>query len=352
MQPQVGISQMGVSRGVIPQVGILSTGIYLPDTYMTAGEIAEQTDIPLDVVAEKFGIKQKPIPGPEDHCVAMAIKAAQRAIEKAHLDPKEIDLVIWAGDEYKEYYIWTASIKLQHEIGAERAWAFDISLRCGTMIMAMKVAKDMMIANEQIKTVLIGSGYRNGDWIDYTNPRVSFMYNLGAGGAAIILQKDLGKNSLLEAAAVTDGSLSECVIIPAGGTKEPITAEALAHKRNYLDVFHADFMKERLEEVSIPNFIGVVKEAVEKSGYSVADIDYLAILHMKYSAHKFMLNQLGLREDQSIYLSNYGHIGQNDQILSLELAIEQGKVKDGDLVVFVSAGIGYAWNALAIKWGS
>lgn len=319
---------------------------------MTCEELAQKTGIPVDVVEKKLGIKKKPIPGPEDHCVAMAVKAAQKAIDQAGIDPKEIDLVIWAGDEYKEYYVWTASIKLQHEVGADRAWAFDISLRCGTMIMALKVAKDMMIANEHIKTVLIASGYRNGDWIDYTNPRVSFMYNLGAGGAAVILQKDLGRNMILEASAITDGSLSECVIIPAGGTKEPITPEGLDAKRNYLDVFHSDLMKERLDQVSIPNFIGVVKDSVAKSGYRTEDIDFLAILHMKYSAHKFMLDQLGLREDQSIYLSEYGHIGQNDQILALELALEQGKVKDGDLVVFVSAGIGYAWNAITIQWGS
>lgn len=335
-----------------PNVGILSTGIYIPEHFMTGAELSEKTGIPVDVVEKKLGILKKPIPGPEDHCVAMAVKASKTAIEKAGIDPKEIDLVIWAGDEYKEYYIWTASIKLQHEVGADKAWAFDMGIRCGTMIMAMKIAKDMMVANDHINTVLIGSGYRNGDWIDYTNPRVSFMYNLGAGGAAMILKKNLGKNLLLEAAAITDGSLSECVIIPAGGTKEPLTCEGLAEKRNYLDVFNAEYMKERLEQVSIPNFVGVVKESVIKSGYKPEEIDFLAFLHMKYSAHKFMLDQLGLREDQSIYLNEYGHIGQNDQILTLELALEQGKLKDGDLLVFAAAGIGYAWNAITIKWGS
>ncbi len=332
-------------------VGILSTGIYIPDTYMTSEELAQKTGIPLEVVENKLGVLKKPIPGPEDHCVSMAVKASRKAIEKAGIDPQAIDMVIWAGDEYKEYYIWTASIKLQHEVGADKAWAFDISLRCGTMIMAMKVAKDMMLSNDHLNTVLIASGYRNGDWIDYQNPRVSFMYNLGAGGAAIVLQKDLGRNNILEAASITDGSLSECVIIPAGGTKESITPEGLAKKRNYLDVFNSDFMKERLNEVSIPNFVGVVKESVANSGYATEDIDYLAILHMKFSAHKFMLEQLGLTEEQSIYLNEYGHIGQNDQILSLELALEQEKIKDGDIVVFVSAGIGYAWNAITIRWG-
>ena len=332
-------------------VGILSTGVYIPDNYMDSKEIAEKTDIPEDVIREKFGITKKPIPGDDDHTCAMGVKAAKTAIEKAGIEPKDIDLVIWAGAEHKEYPMWTASIKMQHEIGAHNAWAFDIALRCGTMIMAMKVAKDMLLNNENMNTVLIGSGYRNGDLIDFDNPRVSFMYNLGAGGTAIILKKNLDKNKILKATARTDGSLSETVVVPAGGTKKELSAEGLKNNEHYLDVLEPEFMKERLNEVSIENFVGVVKDSVKNSGYTMDDVDYIAILHMKYSAHKFMLDQLGLTEEQSIYLDEYGHIGQNDQIISLELALDQGKVKPGDIVVFVSAGIGYAWNALTIEWG-
>jgi 3-oxoacyl-[acyl-carrier-protein] synthase-3 len=217
--------------------------------------------------------------------------------------------------------------------------------------MAMKVAKDMLLSNDNFNTVLIGSGYRNGDLIDYDNPNVSFMYNLGAGGSAVILKKNIDKNKLLKATAITDGSLSENVVVPAGGTKKELTAEGLKNNEHHLDVFDAEFMKDRLNEVSINNFVKVVKDSVKDSGYKVENVAYIAILHMKYSAHKFMLEKLGLTEEQSIYLDEYGHIGQNDQIISLELALEQGKVKNGDLVVFVSAGIGYAWNALTIKWG-
>ncbi len=332
-------------------VGILSTGVYIPNNYMDSKELAEKTDIPEDVIREKFGIKKKPIPGENDHTCAMGIKAANTAIRKADIDPNDIDLVIWAGAEHKEYPMWTASIKLQYEIGAKKAWAFDIALRCGTMIMAMKVAKDMLLSNDNMDTVLIGSGYRNGDLIDFDNPRVSFMYNLGAGGTAVILKKGLNKNIVLSATAETDGSLSETVVVPAGGTKKELTAEGLKNNENHLDVIDSEYMKERLNEVSLENFVGVVKDSVKNSGYKMNDVDYIAILHMKYSAHKFMLDQLGLTEEQSIYLNEYGHIGQNDQIISLELALNKGKVKTGDLVVFVSAGIGYAWNALTIKWG-
>lgn len=333
-------------------IGILSLGLYIPEHFMTGKEISELAGIPLDVVENKMGIKRKPIPGPDDHTCEMGIRAARQAIERAGIDPKEIDLVIYIGEEYKEYPLWTAAIKLQEEIGAYHAWAFDVALRCGTTIMALKVAKSLMESDPSIETVLLAGGYRNVDFIDYKNERTRFMFNLGAGGGAIILKKGLKRNLLLESSIMTDGSFSEDVVVTAGGTKNPITHEALNQGLLRLDVTDPEGMKRRLEQKSMENFIKVIRESLEKSGYSETDIDYIAMLHMKKSAHKYVLNQLGLTEDHSIYLEDYGHIGQIDQILSLELAIQEGKLKDGDVAVLVSAGIGYAWGATTIRWGN
>jgi 3-oxoacyl-[acyl-carrier-protein] synthase-3 len=110
-------------------------------------------------------------------------------------------------------------------------------------------------------------------------------------------------------------------------------------------------MKARLEQVSMANFLGVIKDAVSRSEAKLEDISYIALLHMKRSAHHHILEALGLAEDQSIYLEDYGHLGQLDQILSLELAQEAGKLNSGDLVVLVAAGIGYVWNAICLRWG-
>ena len=299
-----------------------------------------------------MGIKRKTVPGTEDHTCEMGIRAAKQAIERADIDPLTIDLVIYIGEEYKEYPLWTAAIKLQEEIGALNAWAFDAALRCGTTVMALKVAKNMMLADPEINTVLLAGGYRNGDFIDYLNPRTRFMYNLGAGGGAIILQKGLKKNELLQTEMMTDGSFSEDVVVVAGGTKYPLTCDALAEGKYQLDVLDPEGMKARLEQKSMKNFLHVIRQAVQKSGYAVEDIRYVGMLHMKKSAHRYVLQELGLTEDHSIYLEEYGHIGQIDQILSLELAERSGKLKNGDLIVLVSAGIGYAWGATAIRWGS
>ena len=103
--------------------------------------------------------------------------------------------------------------------------------------------------------------------------------------------------------------------------------------------------------VSMPNWYECIDKALEKSELTRGDIDYVAILHFKKSMHKAMLAELGIKEEASIYLSNYGHMGQVDQILSLKLALEQKKVKKGSVVLMIAAGIGYVWSASLIKWG-
>ncbi|MEK5443826.1 3-oxoacyl-ACP synthase [Fredinandcohnia sp. FSL W7-1320] len=332
-------------------VGIISTGTYIPKDFLTGEDISKRSGIPKEIVEKKLGILKKPIPGPDDHTCEMGIIAAREAINKAKISPLDIDLIIYIGEEHKEYPLWTAAIKMQQELGAVNAWGFDVAMRCGTTIMALKVAKNMMRSDDSIKTVLLAGGYRNVDFIDYENPRTRFMYNLGAGGGAILLQRGVQKNHVLESHLITDGTFSEDVVVVAGGTKNPITKEALEQKLNMLDVLDPEGMKQRLEEKSMQNFLKVIRTALEKSGYTEKDIDYLGILHMKKSAHDYVLKELGLSEERSIYLNEYGHIGQIDQILSLEIAEKKGKIKEGDLVVLVSAGIGYAWGATAIKWG-
>lgn len=332
-----------------PHVGVVSTGIYIPDRYMTAEEIADRSGVPLDVVKRKMGILRKPIPGPDDGTAAMGIRAAQQCIERAGIDPAAIDLVIYIGEEYKEYQLWTAGIKTAHAVGAHNAWAFDAQLRCGTWVLGMKLAQALMLSDERVNTVLLAGGYRNVDYINYANPRVSFMYNLGAGGGAMLLRKNYGRNRVVGSEIIVDGSLSETVGVRGGGT--------LAGLHNHddslyqLDVFDVEYMKTRLNAVSTQRWVEVVSRVCAQGGYRTQDIDYLAILHMKRSAHQALIEQLGIPVDRAIYLEEYGHIGQIDQILSIHLALERGLIRDGDLVVGVSAGVGYAWGATAIEWG-
>lgn len=335
-------------------VGIVGTGIYIPEKRMTAKEIAEATQgiWAEEAIIEKLGIIEKPIPGEDDGTQEMGVRAALDAIKRTGIDPKEIDLLLCMGEEWKEYPLTTSGIYIQEKIGATNAWAIDVQQRCCTTVAAMKIAKDMMMADEDINTVMVVGGYRNGDFVDYTDKNMSMMYNLSAGGGAIILKKNYNKNLLLGTHIMTDGSLARDAGVEFGGTEKPITLENIDEAYKSLRLFDAKHMKDRLNEVSMPNWYHCIDKAFEKSGISKDELGYLAVLHFKYSQHKAMVESLGLTEEQSIYLSNYGHMGQVDQILSLHLALEQGKVKDGTVISMIAAGIGYAWAANVIKWGN
>ncbi len=332
-------------------IGIAAVGVYIPQTFISAAEIAELSGIPEEVVANKMGIRRKPVPGPNDHTNAMALWAAQDAFAHTSIQPSQVDLVLCTTEEWKEYPLWTAGIKLAYDLGARRAWAIDVQMRCATTMAAIKMAKAMMLSDPQINTVLIAGGYRNGDLIDYTNPRARFAFGLSAGGSALLLQKNYPHNQVLESAVMVDGSFSLDVIIPAGGTIEPISAEALAARRNKLDVPDPEGMKTRLDQRSMQNFLAVIDQALQQSGLRRSDIGYLNILHMKPSAHQYVLSALGLRPEQSFYLGDYGHIGQHDQGLSIKKGVETGRLRDGMVMVMVAAGIGYAWSASVVKWG-
>ena len=335
-------------------VGIVGMGTYLPNKVMTAKEISDATNgvWSEDAVINKLGIVQKYIPTNEpcDGTQEMGALAALKCLENTGFDPLDIDVILCITEEWKEYPLTTSACYVQDRIGAKNAWGIDVQNRCCTAVSAMKLAKDMLIADDEIETVLVCGGYRNCDMIDYTDSGVSFMFNLGAGGGAILLKKNYGKNLLLGTHIMSDGSVVHTCGSKIGGIVNPVTAENVK-EMNMLRLMDSPKMKGLLNTVSMPNWYHCIDEALRKSGKTRADIDYLDILHIKRSGHKGMLQDLGLREDQTIYLENYDHIGQIDQILSLELALKEGKVKEGSTVCMIAAGIGYTWAANIIQWG-
>ena len=333
---------------------IRGLGTYIPEPRHTAAHIAAESGVPEAIVREKMGITQKPVPGPGDHSNAMGIRAARRALADAGIAAADVDVLISITEEHKEYPVWTAGIHAAHELGASRAYAFDVGQKCGTAILALKLADDMIRAGSA-DTVLIAGGYRNGDLIDYRNPRTRFLNNLAAGGgAAVVSRNGPGPSAgnarnfeILGSAFRTDGSFSLDVIVPVGGTVAPLTPENM--QRSAFDVPDPAGMKARLERKSLDNFVAVIEEACKRSAIRPAEAAYVAMLHMKRSAHEQILARVGVPSERSIYLSDYGHIGQVDTLLSLQLAREQGRLKPGDVAILCAAGIGYVWNAMCVR---
>jgi 3-oxoacyl-[acyl-carrier-protein] synthase-3 len=180
---------------------------------------------------------------------------------------------------------------------------------------------------------------------------MSMMYNLGAGGGALIVKKNYGKNVLMGTHIMSDGSLARDAGVKYGGCENPITCDNIDKAYKSLTIFNPEHMKERLEEVSMDNWMHCIDKSFEKADLKKDDLGYLAVLHFKRSMHNYMLDLLNIDSSNTTYLSHYGHLGQIDQILSLRLGLEDGKVEDGTIISMIAAGIGYAWAANVVKWG-
>jgi 3-oxoacyl-[acyl-carrier-protein] synthase-3 len=332
-------------------VGIVSTGMYLPKTIVTAADIAAESGIEEWVIREKFGILEKRMAGPEDQPNQMASKAVEDCFSKCEISTDEIDLILCTTEEWKEYINWTAGIDLAYQIGASNAWAMDIHMRCCTTISALKLAKDMIHSDPEINTVLIAGGYRAGDFVDLKNLRTTFAFNIGAGAGAVLLRRNWPYNQVLGSHLMTDGRLSRHIVVPASGTLQHPTDHAVEKGLFYLDVFNIDELKDHLNKVSMENWMFCIDKALIKSGYKRSDLDFLNMILVKPSSYKDMLTRLGLTEEQGVYNDRYGHAGEQDSIINIIEGQKQGKLKDGTLMMIVAAGVGYVWGAACVKWG-
>lgn len=330
-------------------VGLVDLNVYIPEGFMSSQEIAAATGIPVDVIERKFGLKGKHIAAPDEHVSDLAVKAARPLLEK--VPPENIDAVIYFGSPLKDYQVWLCAPKIQHELGAVKAYSFELCGVSAGFPIALKVARDMLVADGGLNTILLVGASKESRLLNYANHRSRFMFNFGDGAAAALLRRGHPSNQVLGFTALTDGTFHHCVMVPAGGTVYPPSRETVERGMHFIDVADPKDMKARLDPVSLPNFVRVVRGALEISGRRVEDLDFLAPLHTKRSMFEALLAALGLREDQSFYLDQYGHMSAIDPLVALYEGRRHGLLRDGDLAVAVSVGTGYTWSAIALQWG-
>jgi len=330
----------------VTTVSLSATASYLPERWMAAAEVAERSGIPETVIVEKFGLRGKHIAAADEHVSDLSVRAAEALLADADVDPDSIDVVMYYGSMWKDYAVWQAAPWIAHRIGASRAYAVEYdNVSCGTPV-ALRIARDMLLAEDELQRVLVVAACRESYLLDYGNERSRFMFNFGDGAVAGLLEKDGGRNALLGCYGITDGSFSLQVKVPSGGSVSPNGGY------RYLDVADPGEMKAGLDQVSLQNFVAAARGALERSGATLADVGYLCGIHMKPSMHARLVQELGLDGSRAAYLDDTGHMSGVDPLLALDRAARNGELRDGQLVLLLAAGTGYTWAASVVRWGA
>jgi 3-oxoacyl-[acyl-carrier-protein] synthase-3 len=330
----------------VTRVGLTATATYLPERWMAAAEVAAASGIPEQVMIERFGLRGKHIAAEDEHVSDLSVKAAERLLEETGLDPESVDAVVYFGSTWKDYSVWQAAPWIAHRLGCTRAFALELDyVSCGAPV-ALRVCKDLLVAEPDLRRVLLVAASRESFLLDYGNERSRFMFSFGDGAVAALLERDAAANELLGSWAITDGSLALQVKVPQGGSVEPVL-----DGRRSLDVEDPPAMKERLDEVSLPNFVRVAEEALRRSGARLGEVSYLCAIHMKRSMHAAIVSELGVAPERAPYLDDTGHMSGVDPLVALDRAARAGELADGDLVLVLAAGTGYTWAASVVRWG-
>lgn len=331
-------------------VGLTALASYLPERWMTAEEIAAVSGIPEEVLIDRFGLRGKHIAAPTEHISDMALAAATRLIEETGTDPASLDAVVYFGSTHKDYQVWQAAPHIAHRLGAANAFALELDyMSCGSPV-AVRVVRDLMRAEGDLSRVLAVAASRESYLLDYDNERSRFMFNFGDGAVAALFEADAARHHVLGTHMITDGSFSLDVKVPAGGSVEPASAATVDQRRHFLDVPDPASMKDRLDLVSLPNFVEAARQAMERSGASLEDVSLLCGIHMKRSMHKEICAALGVPPEKASYLDDTGHMSGVDPLLALDRADRDGRLTEGDMVLLLAAGTGYTWAAASLRW--
>jgi 3-oxoacyl-[acyl-carrier-protein] synthase-3 len=329
----------------VTRISLAATAAYLPERWMTAAEVAERSGIPESVIVDKFGLRGKHIAAEDEHVSDLSVAAADALLAGGGIDPESIDVVMYYGSMWKDYAVWQAAPWIAHRIGATNAYAVEYdNVSCGTPV-ALRIARDMLLAEDELQRILVVAACRESYLLDYGNERSRFMFNFGDGAVAGLLEKGAGRNELLGCYGLTDGSFSLQVKVPSGGSVSPNGGY------RYLDVADPAEMKDGLDKVSLQNFVAAARGAVERSGGTLADVGYLCGIHMKPSMHRLLVHELGLDQSRAAYLDDTGHMSGVDPLLALDRAARNGDLREGELVLLLAAGTGYTWAASVVRWG-
>ncbi|MGH8924486.1 MAG: 3-oxoacyl-ACP synthase, partial [Acidimicrobiia bacterium] len=187
---------------------------------MTAAEIAELSGIPENVLVERFGLRGKHIAAADEHVSDMSVTVATELLVEAEVAASSIDAVVYFGSTWMDYQVWQAAPWIAHRLGARNAFALELDyMSCGSPV-AVRVVRDMMQAEPELRRVLAVAACRESYLLDYTNERARFMFNFGDGAVAALFEADTKHNEVLGAHMISDGSFSLDVKVPAGGSIE------------------------------------------------------------------------------------------------------------------------------------
>lgn len=330
---------------------ITGLGYYVPDNVVTNDDLSKIMDTNDEWIQERTGIQERRhVAKAEDTTTSMGVTAAEIAIERAGINKDEIDFVIFATLS-PDYYFPGPGVLVQRDLGLRTVGALDVRNQCSGFVYAISVA-DQFIKTGMYKNILVIGSEVHSRGLDMTTRGrgVSVIFGDGAGAAILSREEDLSKG-ILSTHLHSEGQFAEELALIAPGMGKRWVTDIIKDNNPDDESYYPHMNGQFVFKNAVVRFSEVINEGLQANNLEVSDINMLIPHQANLRISQFIQQKFRLSDDK-VYnnIQKYGNTTAASIPIALTEAWEQGKIKEGDLVVLAAFGSGFTWGSVIIRW--
>jgi len=325
-----------------PIVEITATGRYLPDRVLTNADLERMVDTTDEWIHERTGIRERRIADAATGAAEMGAAASRVAMERAGVQPGELDIIVVA-TATPDRLLPSTACDMQALLGATNAAAYDVSAACSGFIYALAIAEGQVAAGSA-EIALVVSAEKMSGIVDWTDRSTCVLFGDGAG-AAIVRRAGNG-HGVLSNFIRSDGTLAELLWRPAGGVKVPMDLAVLDQKTHLVQMAGREVFKSAVRSMA-----EAADQALMRAGLTGTDIDLLIPHQANIRIIEATARYTGIPMDKVfVNVDRYGNMSSATVPIALDEAAEQGRIKRGDNILMVAFGAGFTWASSVVRW--
>jgi 3-oxoacyl-[acyl-carrier-protein] synthase-3 len=322
--------------------GIIGMGHAYPEGILTNADLETIVDTSDEWIYSRTGIKQRHKAADNEYTSQFGVKAANQALERAGLEPTDIDIILCATTTPDQIMPSTGAL-IQAQIGATNAAGMDVFAACSGFLYGLTMVESM-VRTGQIRHALVIGAEVLTKYVDYTDRSTCVIFGDGAG-AAVVGPVEAGKG-ILATKIRSDGRYEEQLFAPGGGTKLGTTHKTIDDRLHFFKMKGNELFK-----VAVRSMADISKEMLDKAGYTVEDVDLVIPHQANQRITDAVASRLGVPEEK-VYsnIAEHGNTSSASIPIALDECLEAGKITDGSLVLLTAFGGGVTWGGTLIRF--
>jgi 3-oxoacyl-[acyl-carrier-protein] synthase III len=321
------------------------TGVagYVPPRVLTNADLEKMVDTTNEWIMERVGIRERHLVDKGVAASDLAVAAVKCLQAKHPFNLQEVDLIVVGTVTPDMMYPSTACL-VQHKLGIENTWGFDVSAGCSGFLYALNVGTKFVESGKYKKVLIIGSDV-NSAMTDFTDRAVCIIFGDGAG-AVLLEPAQEGEPSIIDHVAQVEGMGGQFLYMPGGGSLNPASHETVDKKMHYI---HQD--GKNVFKYAVKKMAEMTERVLKKNGLTGKDVDCFIAHQANHRIITATAERLGMPLDKVIVnIDRYGNTTAGTIPLAMETALQEKKIKKGDVVLIAAVGAGFTSGATLLRW--